>query len=393
MRRSYEWSKSKRMNRALRWLLVLLVLSFVVAGVVSAQSPAVALAARAMLPGESYADGPRSGVAFAERKTINGVAVPFANQPVSSISAVIKGWFRNTWLLLTDKGFGSEASADFLVRAYTVEVDWLRADGSGRGVLTVLDWITFSDPRGFLGAIKLANTKERNLTGADLNPVAFTRMADGSLWLGDGANGRLLHFGRDGFLLEKPRTVSGGQLVALGGLPDGVRLVIGLQSGDKVAFALYAPANNAVEGSVTYPLEGAGHVVSDVTMINATQALIVEQDRGTGASAQAKAIYQFDLSNGQKVLLADLLNISDPAKLGTNAAFGSAGGQFGLSGPFKFPYDVSGVYPLDASTLVVVNNNHFPFSTARRAGAADGTELIQIRLNAPLSLQLQDSQE
>lgn len=381
------------MNRALRWLVLFLVITFIVAGVASAQGPAVTLAGRAMLPGESYADGPRSGAALADRKAINGVPVPFANQPVGSISAAIKGWFRNTWLLLTDKGFGNEASADFLVRAYTVEVDWKRMDGGGGGGLTVLDWITFSDPRGLLGNITNGGGKERQLTGADINPNAIVRMADGTLWLDDSAGGRLLHFGRDGSLLEKPRTVSGGQLVALGGLPDGARLVIGLQSGDKAAFALYAPAGNAVEGSVAYPLDGSGHVVSDITMINGTQALVVEQDRALGSGARSKSIFLFDLASGQKELVADLLNISDPAKLGTNPAFGDPNGQFGLSGPFRFPYDVSSVYPIDASTLAVVNNNHFPLSAARRGGAADPTELIQIRLNAALNLQLQDTQE
>jgi hypothetical protein len=342
-----------------------------------AQDGAATLARRAILPAASYVEGPPSGEALG-KAPINGINIPFANQPVGSISAVVKGWFNGTWALLTDKGFGTQAAADHLLRLYLVEIDWFNGQG-GSGKVNILNWITFTDGK-------------RELTGADFNPVALARLADNTLWVGD-ASGRLLHFSLKGVLLEPPRSIQQGQIQALSTTTDFKSLIIALKNGGTVNIFRYDPAANRATPASTYPLDNPAYEVSDLTVINGSQALVVEQDNGTGANAQYKRVYLFDTGSGQKQLLADLLNIADPANIGTSRVFGATANKFGLANPFKFPFDVSGVYPLDENTIALVNNNNFPFGEARQSNVADATEFIALRLNTPLNVQLAESQE
>lgn len=375
--------------RGLRWFVIILVAVLAGAGTVSAQGGTSTLARRAILPATSYVQGPTSGAALGGA-AINGINVPFANQPVGSVSAVVKGWYTGTWALLTDKGFGTQPANDHLLRLYLVEINWFTGQG-GTGKVNILDWITFSDPGKKLPNIT-SKDKDRPLTGADFNPTALARLADKTLWVGD-ASGRLLHFSLEGALLEAPRSIQGGQIQALSTTVDFKTLIIALKSGSAVSIFSYNPTSNSANRVSAYPLDNPSNEVSDLTVINASQALVVEQDGNTGASAQFKKVFLFDTSSGQKQLLADLLNITDSAKIGTNSVFGSAANKFGLANPFKFPYDVSGVYPLDANTIALVNNNNFPYGAARQAGVADYTEFIALRVNANLNVDLAEIQE
>ncbi len=133
------------------WLILGLMSALALIGVTDAAkaqgAPSVTLVGRAIMAAESYADGPPSGAAIAAAKVINGVHVPFYNQPVGSISSVIRGAYKGTWLLLSNHGFDSSAdSADYLLRLYTVELDW-RTASSGTGAISLLDWLTLSDAR------------------------------------------------------------------------------------------------------------------------------------------------------------------------------------------------------------------------------------------------------
>lgn len=375
--------------RGLRWLVLGVVILFAGVGVLGAQAPSVTLVQRAVLPAASYIDGPKSGVGIGD-KPINNVKAPFANQPIGSVSAFVRGWFKNTWALLTDKGFGSSPASDHLLRVYLVEIDWLSAQG-GKGTVSVLDWITLADPRKLAGAITLANTAERQLTGADFNPNSIARLADKTLWVGD-TNGSLVHFSLDGALLAAPRKLS-GNIRALSTTTDFKRLVVVTQNGGALAITVLDPATGAAVGNpAAYGLDSPSNQVTDLIMISGTQALVSEQDSALGSGAKTKLIYLVNITNGSKQLVADLLNISDPAKLGVNAAFGPSSGKFGLSNPFRFPLDVSAVYPVDATTIAVVNNNQFPYSAARQGGVADATEFIAIRIGTPLALELKELQ-
>ncbi|MBC8098142.1 MAG: hypothetical protein H7Y11_01750, partial [Armatimonadetes bacterium] len=64
-------------------------------------------------------------------------------------------------------------------------------------------------------------------------------------------------------------------------------------------------------------------------------------------------------------------------------------GVVGFGPIFKFPFvTIESVLPLDADTLLVVNDNNFPFSSGRRPGvAADNTEFILLGLPEGLNFE------
>jgi hypothetical protein len=108
-------------------------------------------------------------------------------------------------------------------------------------------------------------------------------------------------------------------------------------------------------------------------------SLVIERDNNQGAAAAFNKIYRVDLddvdSNGflVKHQIADLLNIADPDNLG---GFGPA---------FKFPFQtIESVIPLSARTIGVLDDNNFPFSSARVPGQPDPNEFIILRLDRPL---------
>ncbi len=68
----------------------------------------------AVLPADSYAEGPASGAAIDPAGNNNGRTVPFESQPVQGFSSVIPGDNGN-WLALSDHGYGGKGnSADYL---------------------------------------------------------------------------------------------------------------------------------------------------------------------------------------------------------------------------------------------------------------------------------------
>lgn len=380
------------MKRALRGVLLGLVLLAIMLpgiGMARAQSPAATLVGRAIMAAASFADGPKCGVALGS-KPINGIAVPFYSQPVGSFSSIIRGGYNGTWLLLSDK-----TSPDCLLRAYIVDVDWRRAS-TGSGAINLLDWITLSDPRNAIKTpvIKNANVKGRQLVGADFDPRSVSRASDGTFWIAEATLPSLLHVTSDGIVLQV-FPLAGGVLQGMSMTPNGKALLIALKGSSGIEFHLFDTASGSLAGAATaYPLDAPADTIGDVTVINDHQALVVEQDNQQGAAAKIKRVYLADFKNDEpKKLLIDLLNIADPSNIGTSTVFGSAAGAFGLK-PFSFPFlDVSGVYPLDASTLIIVNNNHLPNATGRTPNVAENTELIAVKLASPLDVQLKDAQE
>lgn len=78
-----------------------------------------------------------------------------------------------------------------------------------------------------------------------------------------------------------------------------------------------------------------------------------------------------------KRLIVDLMSITDERGLTT-----PENGVIGLGPVFSFPFTtIESVYPVDAQTLLVINDNNYPFSSGRRPGTnADDTEIILVRL-------------
>nr|WP_322657642.1 phytase [Dendronalium sp. ChiSLP03b]MDZ8203938.1 phytase [Dendronalium sp. ChiSLP03b] len=130
-----------------------------------------------------------------------------------------------------------------------------------------------------------------------------------------------------------------------------------------------------------YHLEDPNNAIGDFTAINENEYLVIERDNGQGETAQFKKIFKVDLSkkdaNGfvAKEEIADLLNIQDPNDLNKDG-----------STKFTFPFTtIEDVLVLDAKTILVANDNNYPFSTGR-PGGIDNNEIIILDLEKPLDL-------
>ena len=138
-----------------------------------------------------------------------------------------------------------------------------------------------------------------------------------------------------------------------------------------------------------YPLSDPSHSIGDMTAINDHEFLVIERDNNEGPAARFKRIYKFDLGSAgadstvSKQLVVDLLAITDSKGL-TKPEEGAQG----LGPIFTFPFiTIEDIYVVDASTLLVINDNNYPFSSGRRPGRApDDNEFILLHLPAPLNL-------
>jgi hypothetical protein len=443
------------------------------------------LLARSVLDARTFREGsPPSGayIGAADRTTAhnNGVdpdtASPdfFAHQPVQGISALIPDG-QGTWFALSDNGYGSrQSSADW--QLVVNRVDPHLGDGGEPEVLETivlsdpdhhLPWQTVCDPTvgdplppfdfNTLPASPPAACAggDRILTGFDLDPESMQIGADGTFWIGDEFGPFVLHFDRDGRLLEPPSAVPGvkapqNPTLDLSGAPaDRERPTVASSRGfEGMAISpdrrtLYPvfegpvpgdddqtlqirefdirqrrftdrirrvrlefpgqPVNLAalnLPGSVrAYPDDAAptgagGESLPELIALGRDRFLAIERDGNGDAQTPAprfKKLFLLDFkglgdSGGyvRKQLLVDLMAVPDPAKVGGDGDF------------FRFPFNtIESVHPVDASTLIVADDNNFPFSNGRsransvdRSGplAPDDDEFILIRLGTPLDV-------
>ncbi|HEY9804417.1 MAG TPA: esterase-like activity of phytase family protein [Leptolyngbyaceae cyanobacterium] len=382
----------------------------------SPSAPKVELVGFASLNADTFAEGPPSGNGISG----NGRTGPFPGQPVQGFSAV-QFANSNTFYFLADNGYGAKNnSADFLLRLYRVDPNFKGAE-NGDGSVKVLDFIQFSDPDNKIPfSIVNEGTTDRLLTGADFDIESFVIAPDGTIWVGDEFGPYLLHFDANGKLLEAPiATPNGSQdTVRSPQNPD-------VLSGDATAnlggsrgfeggainaseTKLYMLLEGTVQGDTPgalrinefdlatktytnnlryYKLESPSNAIGDLTVINDNEYLVIERDNGQGASAQFKKIYKIDISktdaNGfvSKEEVADLLNIQDPNDL-------NGDGQT----TFNFPFQtIENVTVVDKNTILVANDNNYPFSTGRPGNDPqnpniDNTEILLLKLDKPLNL-------
>lgn len=386
------------------------------------------LEAFAVLPAETFAEGPASGAAI---QTANGIEVPFESQPVQGVSALIPA-NEGTYYVLSDNGFGAKGnSADYHLRFYEVAVDF------EVGEVEIIGFTELTDPNSVI-PFPIVNEDTRILTGADFDPESFRRVEDGTFWFGEELGPYLLHTDADGVVLEAPietpypedfaeftrgldvvqspdnpafvDLADQDARIAAANLPssrgfEGMALntsgtllypmLEGALFDDTTRTRLliqeFSLADNAYTGEYFYyPMSNAGNALGDFTAINDREFLVIERDGGQGNDAAFKRIYRVSLDtlgeDGRtltKTLVADLLAIYDVNGLTTAET-----GVVGFGPVFKFPFvTIESVYPIDANTLLVVNDNNFPFSSGRRPGvAADNTEFILIGLTEDLNL-------
>lgn len=396
------------------------------------------LEARAVLPADTLGDGPVSGAAIGAGP-FNGRTPPFAGQPVQGFSALVEDGRRGRYLALSDNGYGAKAnSADFLLRAHRIAPDFRT------GTVRVLGSLTFTDPRGLAGQ-PLTRT-DRQLTGADFDPESIRRVADGTYWVGEEFGPSLLHFSATGELLRAPvRLPVPARLAAYGrGLdvvtsPDAPELAVPapastgaptppLVPGPDAATRANLPSSRGIEGMALssdgrtlHPsLEGAlfddrdqrrrvvyafdiaterfrpatadvrlgaaGDAIGDLTAAGPDTLLVIARDNAQGAAARTKDVLAVDVRRFRGYLpttpLVDLLSLDNPAP----AVGGPAQtGTVGLGDPFAFPFQtIESLLVQDRRTLVVANDNNYPFSSGRRPGSPDDNEIIVVRLPEPL---------
>lgn len=371
------------------------------------------------MPAETFAAGPPSG---AYR---TGAGKPeFTSQPVQGFSSIRPAGAAGddaTWLALVDNGFGVRVnSPDSLLRLYRVRVNWAKGMAAPQGA-----FIQLSDSNHFLRFhIVRDDTPQRLLTGGDLDPESLVTMPDGSLWIGDEFGPFLAHFSGDGRLLAAPLELMGlrspdfpdvappdaGQastaqvrrsrgFEGLAASSGHRRLYAALEAGaisDPTAttrIVEFDPASGSWTGRWwRYPLDASDRGITELVGLGEAfgarcdnHFLAVERDNEQGDAAKWKRVFEVTLSSGapdapmplsvEKRLVADLLDIANPARLGDFPA------------RFRFPYiTTESVWPTDAHTLALVNDNNFP-ATGGRGAMQDVTEFIRLTLKEGICVQ------
>eukprot|EP01024_Parvocaulis_polyphysoides_P023064 TRINITY_DN21336_c1_g1_i2.p1 TRINITY_DN21336_c1_g1~~TRINITY_DN21336_c1_g1_i2.p1 ORF type:complete len:472 (-),score=68.12 TRINITY_DN21336_c1_g1_i2:85-1500(-) len=153
--------------------------------------------------------------------------------------------------------------------------------------------------------------------------------------------------------------------------------------------------------NLKYRLEGPDHAIGDFNLISDELGLIIERDSQQGDPrlmctgvesddvfcfeevAEFKRIYLVNINqtddNGfiTKIAYIDLLNIQDPDTV-------SSTGTLGVR--FTFPFvTVESVDIVDNNTIIVANDNNFPFSTGRAPDLSDDSEFILLDVSEMLA--------
>lgn len=364
-----------------------------------------------------------------------GVFLPFKGQPVQGHSG-IKRMADGSYWLLTDNGAGSKAnSPDFMLHLNQYKVDF--KSGQFQHMRTVF----LHDPdKKVPFRIVHEGTKKRYLTGSDFDTESF-QFAGGALWIGDefgpflikaDLNGKVLavfETRMDGKTLRSPdhpamttpaspdqltkfqiRRSKGYEGMAVS--KDGSKLYALLEG---AVWDEEAKAPESIDGKQflrvlefdvkseqwtgrhwKYVMEANHHAIGDFNMIDDTTGLIIERDNGEGVSERAcsegirrsdcfhdlpkfKRIYKIELAESnvggllRKIGYIDLMNIADPSKLARKPL---------VSGVLTFPFfTIENVDVVDASHIVVGNDNNLPFSSSRDPNKADDNELILLEVS------------
>ncbi|KWR75084.1 glycerophosphodiester phosphodiesterase [Cupriavidus sp. IDO] len=363
-----------------------------------------------------------------------GVSLPFRGQPAQGHSGIKRMPDGSFWIL-TDNGAGAKAnSPDFMLYLNHYKVDF----GSGR--FQRLRTIFLHDPdKKVPFRIVHEGTRTRYLTGSDFDTESF-QFAGGAIWIGDEFGPFLIKADMNGKVLAVFDTKVDGKVVrspdhpaiTTPGAPDGsvkfqVRRSKGFEgmASSPDGSKLYALLEGALwdEASRTYETEGgkpylrvlefdvkqetwtgrhwkyvleAGHhAIGDFNMIDGTTGLIIERDNGEGTPDKAcpasqkrpdcfddvakfKRVYKVELTDAnagaplRKIGYIDLLRIADPGHLARKPL---------TDGVLAFPFfTIENVDVVDATHIVVGNDNNLPFSSSREPNRADDNELVLLEV-------------
>ncbi len=373
---------------------------------------------------------------------LTGLALPFEGQPVQGFSG-IKSAGDGTFWSLSDNGFGNKLnSVDAMLMIHHIGFDW------AAGTVDRMATIFLSDPNKVVPFPIVTEASEtRYLTGGDFDIEAIQPVADG-FWLGDEFGPFLVKFDFEGRVVTVVPTLVGetrvispdnptittpanpsvamaafnvkrsGGFEGLAQSPDGSKLYGMLEGAlfvDNTTMEMVGPtrglrviefdtASGAWTGrSWLYPLGEGGDAIGDFNMIDATTALVIERDQGVGEIAQAcanpaqpmpdcfanparfKRIYKIEMTDAnvggpvRKIGYIDLLAIEDPNVV---AAQGTTNGIYTM--PFN---TIENVDVVDATHIVVGDDNNLPFSAGRALDRADDNEFVLLEVGAFLAAQ------
>ncbi len=411
-------------------------------GVCALPAHAQMLTGWARMPAATFSDGPTSGQ-FPSPNPYSTNPPPYAGkQPVQGFSAVLEGPRPDVFQFLVDNGFGSQpTSADALLRSYALRIHWRTAKG-GTATVEPADWNNGKTRPAFDGRTRLqlndakrrltlpiqadhlhyynqpTNPKvdasireQRLLTGADFDIESFQRDRKGHYWFGDEFGPYLIKTDEKGTVLRSEIPLPGvyapqhkdvvagkavANLPASGGFEgmainlSGTRLYTLLErtvAGDPdktLRINEFDLHKERYTGRVfIYPLDAQGTNIGDMVAVDHHRYIVLERNASTVTSptpAPFKKVFLIDF-NGvadggvvRKTELVDLMNLADPYDL-------NADGRT----TFTFPYTtIENVLVLNPRTLLVVNDNNFPYGGGRES-ASDDTEFLRIRLPAPLT--------
>lgn len=363
---------------------------------------------RAKLSALYQAPGPDSGKDAFDG---NGQTHPFKGQVIPGFSGIIeKG--DGQFYALPDNGFGSKKnSSDFLLRIYTVKPNWETADTAkdpkDTGGIEVLDYVSLKDPNNKISWDIVNNdTEDRLLTGADFDPESFVQAADGTFWVGEEFGPYILHVDKDGTLLDAPyaypdvkspsnptlgaeekpnlRNSKGFEAMATDG-----RYLYPIFEGyldeatDKrvrVISQFDTETGKYTGKTWDYLAEDDDALIGDAFLTKDGRLLMLERDDFLGSEAQLKKVFEVkdfaDAKAGstlKKDLMADLLNIANPGKIGMV----SDARAYGVGDPFQFALlSVETIIQLEDGRYLTALDNNFPGDDGRYRGKPDDTEMI-----------------
>ncbi|MBB3314219.1 hypothetical protein FHT77_000061 [Rhizobium sp. BK181] len=371
---------------------------------------------------------------------VTDLKLPFDGQPIQGFSG-IKTMADGSFWTLSDNGFGSKAnSSDAMLFLHQVKFDWQT------GKVDVVKNLFLSDPdKKAPFPIVLEGADKRYLTGADFDIESVQPVADG-FWIGEEFGPYLLKFDTEGRLTDvvattvdnKPVMSPDNPVLSVPANPTAKMPVFNLKrSGgfeglamSKDGSKLYGLLEGAlyqddgkmesVDGHTAirviefdtaskkwtgrtwfYPFEDKGVSIGDFNMLDDATALVIERDNGAGtkdkacadpkqpkpdcfeAPAELKRIYKIEFNDAnvgkavRKIGYIDLLNIKDPDNKK------KAGNKDGI---YDMPFvTIENVDRVDATHIIVGNDNNLPFSAGRAIDKADNNEFSLLEVGELLN--------